>query len=482
MDGAVGCHGLPTGFAVVVVDDDLASLKAIERMLLQRGYKVSLCNGSNEALSTLQENYGVFDLVITEVHLSGLSGLELISRAKSDFKLPVISMCSHVDPGIMSQALSQGASFHLTKPLTDASLETIWQYAWKKKVKGKTRKDPPPQKRKDATDGDGNEEEQNEPKKARMLWDNDLHQRFLIAVTLLGDNAVPRKILDMMNVDGLEIKHVASHLQKHRKRVQKAAFSESCQAPHETSGAETLFPRRTASTSKRVYRAHNLDVIPKIPANPNGSSTDIEKKLMQKLLNDQFKQSQRYGIGRGKKKDQPSNSGINQLYQQDASFPNDSESGPLEWGPSLSPSFRNNCSDIPFLNDGAQMQNIYGSTTEVPDMLETFLGVPEVSQTNALASESSQSQSANTSISESAIPDAIFQTNPITNEGPLGENNSMQEYLSDAITNLNQQQRQTKENNQMMINVGKSTEKATGSASDFQQNITCDFSDPWNVL
>lgn len=38
MDGRVGVHGLPTGFKVMVVDDDLQSLEVVEGRLLERGY------------------------------------------------------------------------------------------------------------------------------------------------------------------------------------------------------------------------------------------------------------------------------------------------------------------------------------------------------------------------------------------------------------------------------------------------------------
>ncbi|KAK1325704.1 Two-component response regulator ARR14 [Acorus calamus] len=54
-------------------------------------------------------------------------------------------------------------------------------------------------------------------KKARVVWNPQLHSQFLRAVGQLGyGKAVPKKILDLMNVPNLTRENVASHLQKYR--------------------------------------------------------------------------------------------------------------------------------------------------------------------------------------------------------------------------------------------------------------------------
>ncbi|KAK9075885.1 hypothetical protein SSX86_004214 [Deinandra increscens subsp. villosa] len=61
-------------------------------------------------------------------------------------------------------------------------------------------------------------------KRQRLVWTPQLHKRFVDAVAYLGfRNAVPKTIMQMMNVDGLSRENVASHLQKYRlylKRMQ----------------------------------------------------------------------------------------------------------------------------------------------------------------------------------------------------------------------------------------------------------------------
>ncbi|MCO5594981.1 hypothetical protein L7F22_049017 [Adiantum nelumboides] len=87
-------------------------------------------------------------------------------------------------------------------------------------------------KDKDNLEEDDDGEPQNDdpatPKKPRVVWSVDLHQKFVNAVNRLGiDKAVPKRILELMNVRGLTRENVASHLEKYRvylKRLSGAAY------------------------------------------------------------------------------------------------------------------------------------------------------------------------------------------------------------------------------------------------------------------
>ncbi|KAJ4838575.1 Transcription factor mybc1 [Turnera subulata] len=76
----------------------------------------------------------------------------------------------------------------------------------------------------DLASGGAGDEPARTLKRPRLVWTPQLHKRFVDAVAHLGiKNAVPKTIMQLMNVDGLTRENVASHLQKYRlylKRMQ----------------------------------------------------------------------------------------------------------------------------------------------------------------------------------------------------------------------------------------------------------------------
>ncbi|XP_074290468.1 transcription factor PCL1-like [Silene latifolia] len=80
-----------------------------------------------------------------------------------------------------------------------------------------------------AAEEEGEEDgEEKAAKRARLVWTPQLHRRFVDVVAHLGiKNAVPKTIMQLMNVEGLTRENVASHLQKYRlylKRNQVGSF------------------------------------------------------------------------------------------------------------------------------------------------------------------------------------------------------------------------------------------------------------------
>lgn len=83
---------------------------------------------------------------------------------------------------------------------------------------------PPPPATPSGDSAAGSDEPARTLKRPRLVWTPQLHKRFVDAVAQLGiKNAVPKTIMQLMNVDGLTRENVASHLQKYRlylKRIQ----------------------------------------------------------------------------------------------------------------------------------------------------------------------------------------------------------------------------------------------------------------------
>ncbi|XP_078438589.1 transcription factor MYBC1-like [Wolffia australiana] len=93
--------------------------------------------------------------------------------------------------------------------------------------------------------GGGGDEPARTLKRPRLVWTPPLHKRFVDAVAHLGvKNAVPKTIMQLMNVEGLTRENVASHLQKYRlylKRVQGLSSPSSAAAAVVSAADDRLF-------------------------------------------------------------------------------------------------------------------------------------------------------------------------------------------------------------------------------------------------
>ncbi|GIL76737.1 hypothetical protein Vretimale_8793 [Volvox reticuliferus] len=84
-------------------------------------------------------------------------------------------------------------------------------------------------------------------KRPRLVWTPQLHKKFETAVHKLGvEKAVPKNIMQEMNIDGLTRENVASHLQKYRMlRRRDATSSEGRDSDSRTAGTKRSEPEST---------------------------------------------------------------------------------------------------------------------------------------------------------------------------------------------------------------------------------------------
>src|SRR5438093_666832 len=100
---------------ILLIEDDPAIVTSLQQILAADGYAVSLAKRGDDGLAIAQSQS--FDVVVTDLKLPGLSGLELIRQLHtSKPRLPLILMTAHGTTETAIEATKFGAYDYLLKP------------------------------------------------------------------------------------------------------------------------------------------------------------------------------------------------------------------------------------------------------------------------------------------------------------------------------------------------------------------------------
>jgi FixJ family two-component response regulator len=106
---------------VFIVDDEPTVRAAMRRTLELVGYEVSGFGSAADCLATMRS--GRCDLLITDVVMPGMDGMELLSEAKCHTpSLPVLVVTGYGNVEMAVQAMDAGALNFIEKPLDRATL------------------------------------------------------------------------------------------------------------------------------------------------------------------------------------------------------------------------------------------------------------------------------------------------------------------------------------------------------------------------
>jgi len=117
---------MPKPLKVGIVDDDLSMLAGIENLLDAHGFATKGFASAETFLDYFWDATDI-DCLLLDLHLGGMSGIELQRQLKaSGFSLPVIFMSAFDDEEIRRQALEGGCVAYLRKPLfSDQLIDAI---------------------------------------------------------------------------------------------------------------------------------------------------------------------------------------------------------------------------------------------------------------------------------------------------------------------------------------------------------------------
>ena len=103
--------------AVLIVDDDVPWSETAAGALRDAGFEVHLAHNGDQGASLLEREPP--SVVILDVHLPGLSGLELLHQFRQrDRFTPVVMVSGDDQAAIQDRAMSEGASAFLRKPVS----------------------------------------------------------------------------------------------------------------------------------------------------------------------------------------------------------------------------------------------------------------------------------------------------------------------------------------------------------------------------
>ncbi len=124
--------------SILIVDDEEAIRESMHEFLLLGGYKVLTAASAEEAIDLLADNH--FDVVITDIMLGGIDGLQLTDFIKKNYTSEIIVMTGYYKDYSYEEAVNKGASDFVFKPLRFEELHLRLKRVLKERLRSKERK------------------------------------------------------------------------------------------------------------------------------------------------------------------------------------------------------------------------------------------------------------------------------------------------------------------------------------------------------
>lgn len=105
---------------ILIVEDDPNIRKMVKVNLVKRGYTVSEAADSHQAIALFQDI--PVDLVLLDLVIPGLSGVDVCSWIRSRSDVPIIILSARLEEDLKVAALDAGADDYVTKPFGQEEL------------------------------------------------------------------------------------------------------------------------------------------------------------------------------------------------------------------------------------------------------------------------------------------------------------------------------------------------------------------------
>lgn len=106
---------------IMVIDDDISLLHALEDTLTKAGYTTSLANSGKEALSKIEKGF-IPDIILLDLAMPDMNGFETFSAIRSITNTPIIFITAIKNNETELSCLELGAVDYITKPFINEIL------------------------------------------------------------------------------------------------------------------------------------------------------------------------------------------------------------------------------------------------------------------------------------------------------------------------------------------------------------------------
>jgi two-component system response regulator HydG len=114
---------MTAGTSVLVVDDDAAHAASLGEALEAAGYEPRVVSSGAQGLAALREQD--FDLVLTDLRMAGVDGMQILQAARRKDDTEVIVITGHGSVESAVDAMRAGAAHYVTKPVNLAELREV---------------------------------------------------------------------------------------------------------------------------------------------------------------------------------------------------------------------------------------------------------------------------------------------------------------------------------------------------------------------
>jgi len=108
---------------ILIIDDNATNLKLVAYLVRAHGYEVMTAGDADSAQACIRER--AHDLILMDVQLPGVDGLELTRRLRADpstSAIPILAVTAYAMKGDQEKALAAGCDDYITKPIDTRAL------------------------------------------------------------------------------------------------------------------------------------------------------------------------------------------------------------------------------------------------------------------------------------------------------------------------------------------------------------------------